>query len=94
MEINFILLVIAALFGLIINAIWGFNPWAIFGGISFLVMIFPILGLGFEHDPQVVQTMANVIIQRLLDSLPSLMIGELAGILASRIFRVIRGLFN
>jgi len=90
MEFNFLFLVIAALVGLIINAIWGFNPVAILGGFSLLVLFLPVLGLGFEHDPQVAQVMANSMVERLVSAMPSLIIGELAGSVAATIFKAFR----
>jgi hypothetical protein len=93
MEFNFLFLVIAALAGLIINAIWGFNPVAILGGFSLLVLFLPVLGLGFERDPQVAQAMANSMVERLVNAMPSLIIGGLAGSVAATIFKSIKGLF-
>jgi len=93
MEFNFLFLVIAALVGLIINAIWGFNPVAILGGFSLIILFLPILGLVFEHDPQVAQAMANSIVERVINAMPSLIVGELAGMVASTIFKAINGLF-
>jgi len=42
MEFNCLLLVAAALVGLIVNAIWKFNPRPIFGSISLLVLVSPM----------------------------------------------------
>ena len=39
MEMNFLLMVAAALVGLVVNAIWKFNPWAILGSVSFLLLV-------------------------------------------------------
>ena len=72
MEINFFILVIAALAGLIINAIWGFDPVKLLGTLSLLVLFLPVLGLGFEQNPQAAQTMANRMIERIINALPSL----------------------
>jgi len=83
----------AALAGLIINAIWGFNPIAILGGFSLLILFLPVLGLGFEHNPQVAQAMANSMVERIINAMPSLIIGQLAGIVASAIFKVFKGSF-
>jgi len=93
MEVNFLMLVIAALVGLIINAIWGFNPVAIIGGFSLLVLFLPVLGLGFQHDPQIAQAIANSMADRIINAMPSLIIGELAGSVAATIFKVVRGIF-
>ena len=92
MEMNFLMLVIAALAGLIINAIWGFNPVAIIGGFSLLVLFLPIMGLGFEHDPQVVQAITNNMVDRIVTAMPSLIIGELAGSVATSIFKAVKEL--
>lgn len=89
MEVNFLLLVAAALAGLVVNTICKFNPWAIFGTFSFLILLFPILGLGFQHDPQVVQSMTNAYIERLVNALPSLIVGEVAGMIAAGIFNTV-----
>ncbi len=94
MEMNFLLMVVAALAGLVVNAIWKFNLWAILGSVSFLLLVFPILGLGFQHDPQVAQAMANTITERLISSLPSLIIGELAGSAAAAVFNAVAGVFR
>lgn len=42
MEFNFLFLVAVAIAGLIINAIWGFNPVAMFGVLSLLVLFLPV----------------------------------------------------
>ncbi len=94
MEINFIWLVIASLAGLIVNAIWKFNPWAMLGTFSLLLLFLPILGIGFQHDPQAVQEMTNNFIDRIINALPSLIIGELAGSVAAAIFHGIKGIFG
>jgi hypothetical protein len=83
----------AALAGLIINAIWGFNPVAILGGFSLLILFLPVLGLGFEHNPQVAQAIANSMVERIVNAMPSLIIGEVAGMMASAIFKAFKGLF-
>lgn len=93
MEFNFPFLVMAALAGLIINAIWGFNPVAILGGFSLLILFLPVLGLGFEHNPQVAQAIANSMVERIVNAMPSLIIGEVAGMMASAIFKAFKGLF-
>ena len=93
MEINFLLLVVAALVGLITNAIWGFNPWSMIGAFSLLVLFFPVLGLAFEHDPQAAQVIANGMVERITASLPSLIIGEVAGSVAATIFKAAREIF-
>jgi hypothetical protein len=83
----------AALAGLIINAIWGFNPVAILGGFSLLILFLPVLGLGFEHNPQAAQAIANSIVERIVNAMPSVIIGEVAGMMASAIFKAFKGLF-
>jgi hypothetical protein len=93
LEFNFLSLVMAALVGLIINEIWGFNPVAILGGFSLLILFLPVLGLGFEHNPQVAQAMANSMVERIINAMPSLIIGGFAGMIASVIFKAFKGLF-
>lgn len=93
MENDFVFLVAAGLTGLMINAIWGFNPVAILGGFSLLVLFLPVLGLGFERDPQVAQAVANNMVERIVNAMPSLIVGELAGSVASSIFRAVARLF-
>jgi hypothetical protein len=91
MEFNFFLLVIAALVGLVVNAIWGFNPWAIIGALSLLILFFPVLGLAFQPDPQAAQAIADNMVERVVNALPSLIIGGLAGELAATIFKAVKG---
>ena len=93
MEVNFLMLVIAALVGLIINAICGFNPVAIIGGFSLLVLFLPVLGLGFQHNPQIAQAIADSMADRIINAMPSLIIGELAGSVAAAVFKASKGLF-
>jgi hypothetical protein len=83
----------AALAGLTINAIWGFNPVAILSGFSLLMLFLPVLGLGFEHNPEVVQTIANGIVERIVNAMPSLIVGQAAGMMASAIFKAFKGFF-
>lgn len=90
MEFNFLLLVIAALVGLVVNAIWGFNPVAIIGALSLMILFFPVLGLAFESNSQVAQTMANNMVERIINALPSLIIGELAGSVAATTFKAFK----
>jgi len=91
MEFNFLLLVIAALVGLIVNAIWGLNPWAIIGALSLMILFFPVLGLAFQPDPQAAQAIADSMVERVVNALPSLIIGGLAGSVAAAIFKAVKG---
>ena len=94
MELNFGMLVAAALAGLIVSAIWGFNPWAILGTFSLLVLFLPLLGLMFQTDPQAAQVAATSVLDRLMNALPSVVIGDVAGSVAGAIFKAGKDLFR
>lgn len=94
MELNFGMLVAAALAGLIVNAILGFNPWAILGTFSLLVMLLPLLGLMFNTDPQAAQVAATSVLDRLVNALPSVVVGDVAGSVAGATFKAGNELFR
>lgn len=77
---------------MVVNAIWGFNPLAIIGALSLMILFFPVLGLAFESDPQVAQAVANNTADRIINALPSLIIGELAGSVAATTFKAFKGI--
>jgi uncharacterized membrane protein YgaE (UPF0421/DUF939 family) len=93
MESSFFILVIAAFIGLVVKSLFGFNPWALLSSLSLLALVLPLIPLSLERDPQVVQAMANSYITTTVNSFPTIVIGEAAGIFASNIFNALRQLF-
>jgi len=93
MELNFGLLVFAALVGLIINAIYGWNPVAILSSISLLVLMLPLLAVAIQKDPQVALSMADDYTATVVLAMPSFIMGELAGNIAGEIFKPFKRLF-
>ena len=89
MEFDFGLLVLAALTGMVIKLVVGWNPSKLVGslalGLTLILLIPQLLGLAFESDPQVVQETTNAMIERLLAEIPSIVIGEVAGVFAGTI---------
>ena len=51
MEVNFLLLVLAALGGMLTKVIFGWDPWKAFGFLTAVVLFLPIVGLGLISDP-------------------------------------------
>ena len=93
MELNVASLIIAALVGLTIIAFWGFNPLAIIGAMFLLVLFSPVLVLAFEHGPAGNHSISVSLGKDIVNILPSLVVGELAGITASTLFKVIKTVF-
>ena len=93
MELNFAPLVIAAFVGLIIGAFWGFNPLAIIGAMFLLMLFSPVLVLAFEHSSAGNQPISGSLVEDIMHILPSLVVGELAGVAASSIFKIIKAVF-
>ena len=85
MEFSFTLLVIVAVAGMIANLIVGWDPWKLLGSLTFILLLTPLLGLAFEDDPLVVQEMTNIVIERIVANIPSIFIGEVAGVVAGTI---------
>ena len=98
MEFSFELLVLAALAGMVIKILVGWDPWKLVGalGLAFTLILLlpPLLGLAFENDPQVVQETTNTLIERIIAEIPSILIGEVAGVFAATIMSYARSLFK
>ena len=89
MEFNFGFLILAALAGMFIQLVVGWDPWKLVGSLALalsLILLLPsLLGLAFESDPQVVQETTNAMIERIIAEIPSIVVGELAGVCAGTI---------
>ena len=98
MEFSFELLVLAALAGMVINILVGWDPWKLAGslGLAFTLILLlpPLLGLAFENDPQVVQETTNEMIERIAAEIPSILVGEVAGVIAGSILGFTTSLFR
>ena len=88
-EFNLGLLVFAALAGMVIKLVVGWDPWKLVGSLALafaLILLIPlVLGLASESDPQVVQETTNAIVERIVAEIPSIVVGELAGVSAGTI---------
>ncbi len=93
MELNVASLIVAGFIGLLISAVWGFNLLAIVGALFLLALFSPFLALSFERDFVASQSISSTMGTSIVKILPSLVVGELAGIATSTIFKVIRGVF-
>ena len=58
-ELNLLFLVIAALAGLTIKKLLGFNPYTFCGALATVILVLEILGFALENDPEVLQQMVN-----------------------------------
>ena len=98
MELDFTLLVLAALAGMVAKLVVGWDPRKLLESLtltfSMLLLIPPLLGLAFENDPQVVQETTNTLIEQIIADVPSILVGEVAGVFAATIFSFARGLFK
>ena len=94
MEFNFTLLVLAALAGMVAKLVFGWDPWKLLASLTLLLLLLPLLGLAFENDPQVVEEVTNSIIERIIAKIPSIVVGEGAGVFAATILSFARGLFR
>ena len=98
MEFSFELLVLAALAGMVIKILVGWDPWTLAGslGLAFTLILLlpPLLGLAFENDPQVVQETTNEMIERIVAEIPSILVGEVAGVIAGSILGFTTSLFR
>ena len=94
MEFNFTLLVLAALAGMVARLVFGWDPWKLLASLTLLLLLLPLLGLTFENDPQVVEEVTNSIIERIIAKIPSIVVGEVAGVFAPTILSSVRGLFR
>ena len=98
MEFNFSLLVLVALTGMVIKLVIGWDPWKLVGSLALaftlILLIPPLLGLVSESDPQVVQETTNAMIERVVADLPSIVVGDLAGVFAGTILGFAKSLFG
>ena len=94
MEFSFTLLVLAALAGMIAKLVFGWDPWKLLGSLAFILLLLPLIGLAFEDDPQIVQKMTNNAIDKIIAAMPSIFIGEAAGVVAGTILSSVRSLFK
>ena len=93
MEIHFLFLVLGALVGLLVNARCGWNPWAMIGSASLMVLLFPLIWIAMQSDPDVAKSMADSYIAPVANAMPSLLIGDLAGAIAASTYKTLKGLF-
>ncbi len=94
MDFNFTLLVLAALAGMITKLAVGWDPWKLLGSLTLVLLLLPLLGLALENDPQVVQEATNTMIERIVAEIPSILVGEVAGVVAATILSFARNLFK
>jgi hypothetical protein len=87
MELNFGFLVFAALVGLIINAIYGWNPVAILGSISLMILFLPLVGILTASDAEAAHSIAERSFLRVIEAMPSIFLGEFAGYIAGEVFK-------
>ena len=98
MEMNFTLLVIAALAGMVAKLVVGWDPWKLLGSLTLaftmLLLLPPLFGVAFENDPKIVQETTNTLIERVIAEIPSILVGEVAGVFAATILSFARSLFK
>ena len=98
MELSFELIVLAALAGMVIKIFVGWDPWKLAGSLglvfTLILLLPPLLGIALENDPQVVQETTNTLIERIIAEIPSILIGEVAGVFAATIMSYARSLFK
>ena len=98
MEFSFTFLVLAALAGMVTKLAVGWDPWKLLGYLTLtftmLLLLPALLGVAFENDPQVVQEMTNKSIERVIAEIPSILVGEVAGVFAATILSLTRSLFR
>ena len=98
MELNFTIVVVAALAGMVAKSAIGWDPWKLLGFLTLtfaiLLLVAPLLELAFENDPQVVQEATNTLIERTVAEIPSIFIGEMAGAFAATVIVFARSLFK
>lgn len=97
MEFNFGFLVLAASAGMIAKLVVGRDPVKLFGVLTtslfILSLLLSMVPLAFESDPQATQQQVNSLLERTINAIPSLIIGELAGVVAATIVGPIIRLF-
>lgn len=90
MEMQFEFLVLGALAGMGARTVVGFDPWKLIGTLSVITLFVPLVGIAFHQNPQVAQTMASQHLEAFIVALPSLVIGEVAGVVAASIYGAFR----
>lgn len=93
-EFNFTLLVAAALAGLFAKSILGWNPQKLAGLLTSITLsgwlYVRLIDVAFVNDQLVVQEATNVIVERLVSELASMIVGEVAGVYAAAVFQTVR----
>ena len=92
MEPNFILLILAALAGMVARTFVGWDPWKLFAALGLILLVLPALGLVFETDPEATQEAANRLVERFANAMPSIIVGGVAGMIAGSIVDAVEGL--
>ena len=94
MEFNFALLIAMALLGLVAKMMVGWNPHETVGKLSFALLNLwvaaRILPLAFGADQLAIEEKTNIVIERLVSELGSMIVGEVAGVYAAAIFQTAR----
>ena len=74
---------------MVIKLVVGWDPWKLVGSLALaftlVLLIPPLLGLALESDPQVVQETTNAIVEQIVAEIPSIVVGDLAGVFAGTI---------
>lgn len=92
---SFEILVLAAFAGLCARALIGFDLVKAAGVVAFSILVIPgLFPIAVQHDPVVVQSMGAEYIQRVTDALPSIIIGQIAGLFAKEIFSLFKGILG
>ena len=85
MEIEFVFFLFAASAGMVTALFIGWDPWKLVSSSILIVpFLLPALGLVFESDPAARQVRVDLVIERMIDAIPSVIVGEAAGAVAER----------
>ena len=90
-------LLICAFLGVCVRAIFGLNPFMVFGTVSIVTLVLPAFLISLSSNAEMAHTIANtadLYVVTLTGVLPSMIIGELLGIFAKDIFRLPKAIID
>ncbi len=96
MEFSFTFLVLAALMGMTAKLILGWDPWKLWGSLALLPVVLMmtelLLATTAQADQQALDGIADSMASWAESALPSIIVGEMAGVCAAAIYDAMRGL--
>ena len=89
MEIHFGTLLLCAFLGFYLSEKLGYDSWKLYGSLSLVILQLPFFLIVPQGNPEAMGVVSYNYIDAVIRELPSMIIGELAGIFALKLLKTI-----